>query len=193
MDYKWELFSVGMKRAEWTGLPQGLVMEWADACGLTLFVFFDKPYETEKREISARSPFEIRFKDIDGIGFFSVKFGQLPWSDCSFTPNLYPEVPKFEKPEKGMTYPLNIMLIDTFNGELKLIRTIALGKEFADHFRNWCLASLDKNISKFYYKRVVEEVFKKYVTSEDLAEVADIRWVCLPDEAEPKREEKERE
>lgn len=193
MNYKWEMFTVGMKRAEWIALPQGLVMEWSDACGLTLFVFFNKPYEKEKREMSASRPFEIRFKDIDGIGFFSVKFGEIPWSDCAFTPNLYPDVPKFEKPEKGMTYALNVMLIDTSNGELKLIRTIALGREFTDHFRNWCLASLEKNIGQRYYNRVVDEVFKKYETSESLADAADIRWVCAHGEDEPKREEQQRE
>lgn len=193
MDYKWEVFAVGMKRPEWIGMPQGLIMEWSDACGLTLFVFFNKPYGKEIKEISAKSPFEIRFKDIDGIGFFCVKFGDLPWSDCSFTPNFYPEIPKFVQPEQGMTYALNVMLIDTSNGELKVLRTIALGREFSNHFRSWCLASLEKNISKRYYGRVVEETFRKFATSESLAETADIRWSCTHGEDQPKRDAKERD
>lgn len=193
MAYEWELFSVGMRREEWRGLPDGLIMDWADACGLTLFVFFNKPSVEEQINMSAGSQFEIRFKDIDGVGFFAVKFGGQPWSDCAFSPNLYPDIPKFVKPEKGKTYPLNIMLVDTACGELKMIRTIALGREFAEYFRQWCLASLEKNIGRRYYDKVVESVFKKYPVSEAIAEAADIRWVCIPGESAPKREEKDRE
>lgn len=193
MSYEWELFEVGMKRGEWLGLPEGMVMDWSDDCGLILFVFYNQPSAKEKNDMAAGSRFEIRFKDISGIGFFSVKFGEQSWSDCAFSPNLYPDIPKFEKPPKGKTYALHVMLVDTSVGELKILRTIALGKEFSEHFRLWCLASLDKNIGQRYYNRVVEEVFEKYPTSETLAKAADIHWICAHGEDEPKREGHDRE
>lgn len=191
--HKWELFHVGMKRGEWIGLPEGMVAEWQDACGLILFVFYNKPRENEIKEMSAGGRLEIRFKDVDGIGFFTVKFGEQPWSDCAFSPNLYPDEPKFEKPPIGKTYALHVMLVDTSVGELKVLRTVALGREFTEKFRLWCLASLDKNIGWHSYNRVIEETFKKFPRPELLAQDASLSWVVAHREDEPKREARERE
>ena len=47
MSYEWELFQLGMRREEWANGVDGLVMDWSDACGLTLFVFFKKPSDEE--------------------------------------------------------------------------------------------------------------------------------------------------
>lgn len=193
MNYKWELFKVGMQRAEWVSHPQGMVTEWNDISGLTLFVFYESPSNKEIEDMSAKSRFEIAFKDVDGVGFFAVKFGEQPWGDCSFSPNLYPVRPQFEKPQKGQTYAVHIMLVDVFAGELKMIRTIALGAEFAEHFRLWCLKSLEKNIGRLHYNRVIDKVFVDYPTPESLAMDADVRWICPHGEDEQKREEQQRE
>ena len=70
-----------------------------------------------------------------------------------------------------------IVLIDTSNGELKYLRSLALGREFADYVRKWALQSLDKNISKRYYNKAVDEAYKKFPMPDDIAKNADIRWV----------------
>ena len=79
LSYKWELFHVGMRRAEWVGLPDGLRMEWTDQSGLVLFAYYNRPIEAEIAEMRAERRFEIAFKDIEGVGFFTVKLGDLPW------------------------------------------------------------------------------------------------------------------
>ena len=189
---KWELFHKGMKREEWKGIPDGLILEWSNESGLTLFVYYSKPSEEEIKDLSAGSRFEIAFKDIKGVGFFAVKFGGQDWSDCAFSPNLYKEKLVFDKPNAGQTYALHIMLIDTSAGELQVLRSIALGEEFSEYFRLWAIESLKKNIGSYHYNRIVDEVFKNYPSSSDIAMDADVRWICTHGEDEQRREEQKR-
>lgn len=193
MNRKWEMFEVGLKRGEWLDVPQGMVMDWSDEYGLTLFVYHDKPSREEIRDLSAGSRFEIAFKDIDGIGFFAIKFGSQPWFDCGYSPNFYSTAPRFDEPKEGKTYELNVMFVDVSVGELKVLRTISLGSDFTKHFRKWCLESLGKNIGQLHYNRVIDKAFEEYPTAESLAMKADVRWVYAHGEDEQKREEKIRE
>lgn len=191
---KWELLSVGMRRAEWLGLPDGLVMDWTDECGLSLRVFYNNPSADELEQVNARSCFEIAFRDVEGIGFFGIKFGDMPWSDCCFSPNLYDKTPNFaEEIEKGKSYALHIIVIDTLKGEIVGLRSLALGREFADKFREWCLNSLKRNIGKRYYHSVIDKVFKEYPTSESLFAEADFRWMLPHGEDEHTLNVEERE
>lgn len=191
---KWEFIQVGMRRAEWMGLPDGLVMDWTDESGLSLRVFYNNPSPSELQQVASRSRFEIAFRGIEGIGFFGIKFGDMPWSDCCFSPNLYEKTPNFaEEIEKGKSYALHIIVIDTMKGEIAHLRSLALGREFADKFRAWCLESLNRNIGKRYYHSVIDKVFKDYPTSESLFEKADFRWVLPHGEDEHTLNVEERE
>lgn len=171
-----DFFRVGMIKKEYIGLPDGLVMEWVNHAGLVLYVNYRCASRQEIKDVSAQSRFEIRFKDIGGIGFFSIKFGQQPWSDCCFSPNMYDEHPILNPLPEGQTYPPNIIFIDTLNGQVKTLRTIALGKEFAEYFRQWCINSLERKISRQYYNSVIDQTFLTYKTPADLAKAADVVW-----------------
>ena len=76
------------------------------------------------------------------------------------------------------------MVVDTVMGELKVLRSLALGREFADKFRLWCLKSLDRNMGKFSYNRIVDKVYTDYSTAEMLFRDADFRWVRSHDATE---------
>ena len=190
---EWEFFHVGLRRAEWVGLHDGMVIDWSDDCGLTLFVFWNKPQEEELLATCPKSRFEIAFKDVEGIGFFTFRFGHLPWGDCAFSPNLYDTPPVFEKPQAGQTYALNIMVVDTSNGELKRMRVIALGVDFMNQWRTWCLDSLQKNIGRKRYDAVIDMAYEKYATPDQMANEADFRWILNSEIENPilKREERE--
>lgn len=185
---KWELLNVGLRRPEWVGMEECLTIQWTDESGLVLFVFLDKPSDKEITEMSAEHRFEIAFKDVQGIGFFSVKFGVLPWYDCSFSPNLYDTTPEFG----AVPYALHIMLVDVSIGELLLMRTVGLGSEFSIHFRQWARQSLERNVGRRLYDRVVKQAFVDYPTAESLAKNADIRW-AYPTGANGQRREVPRE
>lgn len=182
---KWEVFEVGMRRAEWLGLPDGMVMDWTDECGLSLMVYWKNPSADELDAARAQSRFEIAFRDIDGVGFFGIKFGNLPWGDCVFSPNLYSDRKlNFSEIEKGKSYALHIMVVDTERGELKVLRSLALGREFADKFRLWCLKSLERNLGRYSYNKVVDKVYSDYPTPEMLFKEVDFRWVLSHDATE---------
>lgn len=193
MTQEWKLFHVGLRRAEWLGLPDGLVIDWTDDFGLTLFAYYKDLTAKEAEGFGVGKRFKIAFKDVDGVGFFLFKFGDQPWCDCSFTPNFNLTVPEFREPKIGEGYSLNIMLIDTSVGELKVLRSVALGKEFTDSFRAWCLKSLEKNIGRLHYNNVVDKVQKMYQTATEMAAEADISWTHTRTQDERLREEHEHE
>lgn len=183
----------GLCRGEWLGLPDGLVIDWSDDFGLRLFVYYKNPTKKELEDFAVGRRFDVAFKDVEGIGFFSFRFGEHPWGDCSFTPNFYSPAPEFKESEAGKGYSFTIMLVDTALGELKLVRSVTMSKDFTDAFREWCLCSMDKNIGKKHYNAVVEKVQKIYPTAETIAEVADFRWTHTHREEQRVKEEHQHE
>ena len=191
---EWEYYKVGLVRAEWVGMGQGLVMEWRDKIGLVLFMFYDRPSSDEIKGITEDKNFRITLKDFNGVGFFALKFGDRKWEDCSFCPNLYAEAPKFELPKKGGNCPLNVILVNSQNGKVVAMRTILLDKNFTEKFLEWGKGRLLKNdIGRFKYNYVVDDVYKKFPVSEDLAKNPDIEFVRQSNEAVPDHEERLRE
>lgn len=181
-----ELVHVGMQRSEWKGCGDGYSMEYSPTEGLLFCAFFQNPRESEKMEFKPLNDFEIRFTDFEGIGFFSVKIGNLPWGDCAFTPNLYDCPPVFPEPEEGKGLAFNLLLIDSATGILQSIRVISLGEEFTAHFVEWCKESLRHNISRKYYDRVVKQVYQNH-TPEELSRKMMYTYKV------PHREDRERE
>ena len=192
--YKWELLQLGYHRDEWINIVDGMQLEWRDECGLVLFVYFNNPTDAEIDQFSSNSRFEVAFKAIDCVGFFSFKFGSLPWGDCAFSPNLYLNnsiTPRFEKDKFNIGIVLHIFLVDTSIGELKIRRRVILGNEFSEHFRNWCLQSLSKDVILPHYNKVVDDVYNKYPDSGSLSKDADISWLCPHIEALPSKDERD--
>lgn len=185
---KWELFHKGMIRPDWIRKEDGQVLEWSDESGLCLHVFYKSPTFGEVADFSAGSTFAVKFTEVDKVGFFSIKFGRQNWAECPFSPNLYAEKPKFEMPDDRKAYALHVFLIDSQKGELMVIRSIALGREFSLKFREWCLKSLaDYEVTGPYYNQIVNETFIRYPQGQ-LAREALFGW----DKSNYDRSEKER-
>lgn len=156
-----ELLRVGQSRDEWKGLPDGYIMEYDSFGGLILYVHYCNPKPEEEVQIAGGS-FKIRFWDYKGVGFFCVQFGNLPWGDCPFSPNLYKEKPEFEVLEPKRGYALNVIFIDTATGTIKALRLIGLGHDFSKQFRDWCEESLKKQMSRNWYEKTVSECYEEY-------------------------------
>lgn len=184
---KLEHFYIGQTRSEWKGLPDGYIMDFNNVSGLTLFLFFNTPTPQEEQQIKAESTFKIAFADYKGVGFFAVKFGNLPWGDCAFSPNLYKEPPTFDVVEDGQGYALNVVFVDTATGTIKGLRQIGLGTNFSRLFRDWCMESLKRQMTRNYYDRVVNECYQCYET-EQLVRQAKFQY-----EINIHREDRERE
>lgn len=157
-----DLLHVGQTRSEWKGMTDGYIMEYNNMSGLILFVFFKNPLPEELEMLSTDSRFKVTFTEYEGVGFFCIKFGALPWGDCAFSPNLYNEKPEFCHIEDGKGYPFNVIVIDGETGTIKAIRTIGLGNQFSKRFREWCEESLSRNMTRSWYERKVKECYDKY-------------------------------
>jgi len=181
-----DVLHVGQARKEWAGETDGYIMEYSNVSGLILYVFFKRPQEEEIREFAENGGFKIAFMDYKGVGFFCLKFGNLPWGDCAFSPNLYDEKPYFDDLEDGKGYALNVVLIDGETGTIKAIRQIGLGNGFSKSFREWCEESLRRRMTRHWYMEAVNECYEKYET-EQLARRAAFRYEI------PHREDREQE
>lgn len=130
--------------------------------------------------VHTNSEFEIAFSNVNDCGFISVRFGKMPWGDCTFEPRLYKslEIPNYEEmPKQGMGF--TIVLVDPSEGGLvKGIRVIGLGHDFSVRFGKWCNETFEKNDKTFTKERHysnVDEIRKKY-TSDELQSKAQFRW-----------------
>lgn len=81
---EFEYLNAGQSRSEWVGLADGYIMEYNNVSGLILFVFFQHPLPQEEKQFKEESPFKITFMDYKGVGFFCLKFGDLPWGGLRF-------------------------------------------------------------------------------------------------------------
>lgn len=170
-----EFISVGQRVPEWAVGTDGCVMEYHSISGLTLMYFLNNPTREECHVFETSQNFRISFTSFMDVGFFSFKVGDLEWSDCAFSPNLYSKIPEFPLLASGHGYTLNLMLIDAATGEIKSIRLIGLGHKFSCQFRDWCLNSLQKDISNEIYHDVVTKAFERFTTKE-LVKRAFFEW-----------------
>ena len=190
---KWETLKVGLHNEKWKDIPDGVALNWSDTYGLNVVIYCNNPSKEIISEMSEERGVELAFKDINNIGFFAFKFGKLSWSDCPFSPNHSQPTPKINEMIAGKNDLLNIMLVDTAIGELRILRAVSLSPAFFKYFRDWCAKSLENNITERYYERVINEVFKEYQKPEFIAESADFKFTATHREDEPKREELQKE
>lgn len=168
----------------------GYLMDWEDTNGFTFFAILNNPTLQEVESIiGTGSEFEIAFSNINDCGFISVRFGKMPWGDCTFEPRLYKalDIPDYEEtPSQGMAF--TIVLVDPSTGGLvKGIRQIGLGHDFSVKFGKWCNDTFERNDKTFAKEKhysSVDAVRKKY-TSDELQNKAQFRW-RLGSEGEPK-------
>ena len=182
-----EMLSVGQVKSEWVGMQDGYLMEYNNYSGLTLFIFFQHPTPEEERQFRAEMECRLAFSEYKGVGFFCLKFGDLPWGDCAFSPNLYKVKPVFPILDEGKGYPLNVIFVDGAEGRIKEIRMIGLGNVFSNRFKEWCEESLQREMTRREYNRIVDECYEKHDT-EHLMKKA-LFWY----EISPHREEMDKE
>ena len=168
-------FYLGQRVPEWKTGIDGCVMEYQQVGGFTLLYMLKRPNILERRAFHTSEPFQIAFTSICDVGFFCVKFGNMEWSDCAFSPCIFEEPPVLEPVEQGKGYALNTMLIDSTNGEILNIRLIGLGHDFSQKLHEWFTEAQKKPLNREQYHKVVNMVFQRYTTQE-LVDRAWIRW-----------------
>lgn len=159
-----EQIRIGDIHESWKSGTDGYIMEYSEECGFTLSVFLNGISSLERIQFSTEKPFRIRSVVVDGIMLFCLKFGNMEWADCAFSPNIYREPPAFGEMEDGKGLALNILLIDSGVGQLLYIRTIGLGHEFSVRFQEWCKLSLQSVLNYKEYMEKIDAIYAKYST-----------------------------
>lgn len=175
MDQQFEFFSVGQIVPEFAIGTDGYRIEYNEATGLVLYCYFNRPTPEEVDAFDCSQPFRICFTTYRNVGFFCVKFGNMPWGDCSFHPCIYPEPPVFAPLLDGLGYALNVFLIDSATGKILRIRTIGLGHRFSVFFRNWCREQLTVPMTRGSYTATVELAHGNFSTK-NLVKMAAVTW-----------------
>ena len=170
-----EVLSLGQRKRDWCGFPDGYLMSYDVYNGLTLFFFLENPPEDVLREVSTGRDFEIALADIEKVGFFTLRFGALPYGDCAFAPSLFSPPQPIAPPVPGGGIALNVIVVDSGPGEIVYMRTITLGYEFSVKFANWFQNRLALPLSMDEYGQIVRRTYACYDTR-DLRTMANIAW-----------------
>ena len=170
-----EYLSVGQTRPEWRGFPDGCIMSYDAYNGMTLFFFLNRPSPEVLAQLRTGHSFEIGLADIGKVGFFTLRFGALPWGDCAFAPALYAPPRPIAAPAPGEGVVLNVVVVDSGPGAIVYLRTITLGHEFSVKFTNWFANRMQLHFTPEQFRAVVAQTYARYNT-EQLRAMANIDW-----------------
>lgn len=172
-----KMYSVGQRYSEFRTGEDGYRLEY-DGERLWLYVLLRNWLPKEQIEVSEKKRIVFHFAQFDGIGFFCVKFGDLPWGDAPFHPAIYKGSGiKYSERDFGERkgIPLTIVCADSASGELLYMRLVGLGNQFSKSWQKWLLCHADDDLNREEYERAVDGVYR-YFSSEALAMIAPIRW-----------------
>lgn len=159
-------------------MNDGVLTEYNNSDGLTLYMILNNPTEEERENMSSNNGFEISVSIIEGVMFVQYKFGCMPWSDCVFEPRLYSEnleFPDLDKNEK-LGLALNILLINPAKGGLvEYLRVIGLGHNFSKSFIEQCNLLRLSPFNKDLHNMKVSRLMNQYDTR-DILDESKFRW-----------------
>lgn len=170
-----ELLELGQQREEWKDFPDGYILSYDAWNGLTLYFFLAAPTRALLRQIGRGSAFEIGLADIEKVGFFTLRFGELPWGDCAFAPNLFSPPQPLPHPRGNEGLPLQVIVIDPTRGVIVGMETIRLGHDFSVKLANWFHNRMREQFSPEEYRAIVRRAYAAYDTDR-LRAMANISW-----------------
>lgn len=153
----------GQKVANFVGRGDITQFDLADD-GADLLVFFNNPNENEIEQFSSGTNFEIRFTELYNIIMITVKIGTLNWMDAPYTPHLSKNLTKLMTPREGEGLALRIMLIDSSNGEIKIIRLVTLSERFTRNLFRVVKEQKEKPFDKAEYDVRINRIYSAYST-----------------------------
>jgi hypothetical protein len=166
---------------KFAGHEDCFILDWNVDNGLVLYCVLGSPTPDEIEAVSSSgSRFEITFTELSGCGFLALKFGSMPWGDCTFDPRVYTspiDLPDLRQ-TPGIGISLNIVLVDSNAGGLiRGLRLIGLGHQFSMKFADWCESKEQErpSFSKQEHDAAIRRVQGAY-SSKKLSELSLFRW-----------------
>ena len=169
----YETLEIGDPYLRALGKPDGIYFD-IQYPRIELLYNMHRPTEKELGQFKSDTAFEIRAVELNDIIIITSKVGSLPWCDAPYNPRIGDcRLDDVEQGTQG--YALQLLLTDAPEATLKHIRLIGLGNEFSRKFRALVLWNKGKPISEEAYDRNLQEVFRKYQTTQ-IADYSNIRY-----------------
>ena len=109
---------------------------------------------------------------IDGpIIFLLFKFGTSSWNDAPYSWHTVPRDLRAYPVEVADAGTLTVTLVDSEDGLVRAVRTVALTPEFADTLNEAITIQANGSFNGLSYAKHINSVYNQY-TSEDMAELA---------------------
>lgn len=164
---------VGKPFKEFLGKGEGVVLEIIGSVGLLVFML-NNIREDEVKQFSNSNPMEFRMTAMEDVLMFTVKVGDLPWSDAPYSPHLSSPCTEIGKIPEGQGIALNIVLMDATTGIVKAIRTVGLGHDFSCHMKEQIERLWKKPFHINTYDQILDRIYEKY-SPEDIAKISPYR------------------
>lgn len=158
-------FEVGKPIKEFIGHPDSVLFDIKDTDAM-VFVLFNKPTKIELANFKQEMPFEIATSIIDGVIYFTFKFGCMDWMDAPYSPHLSRHLTTFEIPEENYGIPLTIYVVDTSDGTVKTMRLIGLGTEFSKHLISTVMEAKMTPYDPAQYHRSIDKTYDTYSSAD---------------------------
>lgn len=162
-----EILKVGEKIQKYA-IGEDSVRINVNGAGIQLKVFFNNPDLDEIEQFKAAESFEIRSTILENVLFFTFKIGNLEIMDAPYSPHLEQEfninTEGLEAGDKG--FSLNLIFINSLNGEIKTLRLIGLSNKFSKELAKQIEELKRKEFDKYDYDNNLNKLFSKYTTKE---------------------------
>lgn len=154
----------GLKR-----IPEGMIFNFDQSGGL-LRIVFDCPLDTEIKEIT-QGKIKLGLLEEEGIIFFFIKFGELPWMDAPYYVHFSKPYDLEELIDPKTGYAVQIVLVDGMTGIVQALKLIELPHEMSKRFKELVEKQKETRIND--YDKVLNRIYSKYET-EALVEEVDV-------------------
>lgn len=144
------------------GREDGCVFDISDS-GAVLYVYYDSPSSEEIKNFSAGSVLEVRYVVLDEEIYLLFKFGSEEWMDLPYNPHLsrqLTKLPVIQDSASGLG--LTIILADTNDGIVKVLRFVALASDFSKRLMGDVLERSLKPFDDVSYKNSMYHTQNKY-------------------------------
>jgi hypothetical protein len=155
-------YKEGLKR-----IPEEIIFNF-DQDGGFLRIVFDSPLDSEIKEIT-QGKIKLGLSEEDGILFFFIKFGELPWMDTPYNVEFSQPFDLEELTDEKTGYVVQIVLIDGMTGIVHILKLIELPHAMSKRFKE--LVEKQKETRIRDYETVLYRIYSKYETDALVEEV----------------------
>lgn len=164
------VFAKGSVLEQFIGSPSSMMFDNID--GVAYLIVHVSPEWLDKMKLGGQ--YEFACGQVEDTVFICAKWGGNNWSSMPYSPHLA-NGEFLDEYEPGLGMPLNVILVNTQNGEIIDIDMMTLSNEFSNSLSNICKKLRKKEFDRAKYSNTINKVYERYATDNELAEVLPVK------------------